>query len=50
MAICHYNCDGVVIFLAMGLLPCVVIYLLLTRDLGWRLGAYLRVDHQVLVV
>jgi hypothetical protein len=42
-------CDDAVIFLAAGV-PLAVICLLLTRDLGWQLGAYLCVDHQVLVV
>jgi hypothetical protein len=41
-------CDDVVIFLATGV-SLAVIYLLLTRDLGWRLSACLRVDRQVLV-
>jgi hypothetical protein len=42
-------CDNVVIFLAAGI-PLAAVYLLLARDLGWRLGTYIRMDHQVLVV
>jgi hypothetical protein len=41
-------CDDVVIFLVIGV-PLAIIYPLLARDLGWRLGAYLCVNHQVLV-
>jgi hypothetical protein len=42
-------CGKAVIFLAAGV-SLVVFCFLLARDLGWQLGAYLRVDHQVLVV
>jgi hypothetical protein len=41
-------CDDAVIFL-FAEVPLAIICLLLTRDTRWWLGAYLCVDHQVLV-